>query len=267
MSVAVTLGLLPPIFLLIYIYRVDKIEREPAGLLLSLFLLGMLSTIPAIVLEMIGGGILGLFGTVDESPTLTFLEVFLVVAPAEEFCKRFMAKKRCWNHPAFDYRFDAVVYCTASALGFAAAENVLYMLDMDAASAVWRLVPVHTICGLYMGVYLGQAKAAEVRGESGRRRWYLIMSMLIPVLIHGGYDFGVSSESDLVVGAVLIGTVILTIISFRKLKASAKEDQPLFSQRYDYDPNNTYGADSTYDPYNAYGPDHDHNHYDPYDRR
>ena len=227
MFLPVVMGIVPPIILLCYIYRLDKIEREPAGLIIGIFIFGVLSIFGAMILEMIGIGILGVFGDVDSSPLLMFLQMFLVVAPAEEFCKRFVVMRAAWNHPAFDYRFDAVVYCTASALGFAAGENFLYIMDMDFFGAVFRLIPVHTICGLFMGIYLGHARAAEAHGNVSLRKKYLWWSFLIPVLIHGTYDFGVSTGNDLLVIGTFIGIIVLTVIAFNTLKKSAREDVPV----------------------------------------
>ena len=44
-------GMLPAILLIIYIYKIDSVEKEPFPLLLSLFLLGGFSTIAASLLE------------------------------------------------------------------------------------------------------------------------------------------------------------------------------------------------------------------------
>lgn len=85
----IELGLLPAIVLVVWIYRQDKVEKEPKSLLRKVFLFGVLSLV-------------------------------------EEFCKMKAAKKAAWDHPAFDYKFDAIVYCVISALGFAAIENVFY---------------------------------------------------------------------------------------------------------------------------------------------
>ena len=48
------LAVLPAIILLIFIYHKDRVEKEPPGLLVRLFLLGALSTIPAIFFELCG---------------------------------------------------------------------------------------------------------------------------------------------------------------------------------------------------------------------
>lgn len=47
------LALLPTIVLVAWIYRQDKVEKEPKGLLWKIFLFGVLSVIPAMILEII----------------------------------------------------------------------------------------------------------------------------------------------------------------------------------------------------------------------
>ena len=46
-------ALAPPLILMGIIYRLDQIEREPPGLLWSLFLRGVLAMVPILVLEML----------------------------------------------------------------------------------------------------------------------------------------------------------------------------------------------------------------------
>ena len=40
-------AVIPPVFLMYKIYKIDRVEREPIGLILKLFLFGMLITLPA----------------------------------------------------------------------------------------------------------------------------------------------------------------------------------------------------------------------------
>ena len=47
MTIILFAALFPPIFLMIRIYRMDKIEREPGGLILKLFLFGAVAAIAA----------------------------------------------------------------------------------------------------------------------------------------------------------------------------------------------------------------------------
>ena len=154
------LALLPAVALVVWIYRQDKVEKEPKGLLWKIFLFGVLSVIPAMILEIILEEIFLVF--VEEN-TLCYviLDNFIGVALIEELCKMKAAKWAAWKHPAFNYKFDAIVYCVTSALGFAAIENVIYCLDGDLGTAVTRAllsVPSHAIDGMIMGYFFGVAK-------------------------------------------------------------------------------------------------------------
>lgn len=133
------LALLPTIVLVAWIYRQDKVEKEPKGLLWKIFLFGVLSVIPAMILEIIFEEILLVF---VEGYTLYYviLENFIGVALIEELCKRKAAKMAVWKHPAFNYKFDAIVYCVTSALGLATIENILYEMDADISTALTRAV-------------------------------------------------------------------------------------------------------------------------------
>ena len=130
-------ALVPAAFLMVQVYRLDRIEKEPAGLLLKLVLFGALSGLAAGAIE---GALTRLLDvTLGGSMLRLMLENFLAVALVEEACKRWVVLKFAWRHPAFDYRFDAVVYSVSSALGFAAVENILYVVQSDLRTAVWRI--------------------------------------------------------------------------------------------------------------------------------
>ena len=58
MEIILAAALLPAIILMIYVYKQDSVEKEPIGLLLALFGFGMLSCIPASILEEVFTGFL-----------------------------------------------------------------------------------------------------------------------------------------------------------------------------------------------------------------
>lgn len=47
MTMLLLAALLPPLFLMIKIYKLDKVEREPGGLIVKLLIFGVLTTVPA----------------------------------------------------------------------------------------------------------------------------------------------------------------------------------------------------------------------------
>ena len=228
-------ALVPAAFLMVQVYRLDRIEKEPAGLLLKLALFGALSGLAAGAIEgaltrvldvTLGGGMLRLM-----------LENFLAVALVEEACKRWVVLKFAWRHPAFDYRFDAVVYCVFSALGFAALENILYVAEYGFAVAVSRAllsVPGHCFFAVYMGIYLGQAKMAEramqwyyieLPDESPGQ--YLRASLLVPALLHGFWDFSLSVGGGLMTVLFYLFVLAFFIDAYRKLRFAAGSDEQL----------------------------------------
>lgn len=134
-------SLIPPLFLLWKVYQNDTIEKEPTRLLIGIFVLGMISTIPAGILEMIGSAILAAALGVQPGVSSSGMRIFnlffyfIVVGGAEELVKFLAMRIPTWRNRAFNYVFDGVVYGVTAALGFAALENVLYVLDTGLSTA------------------------------------------------------------------------------------------------------------------------------------
>ena len=158
------------------------------------------------------------------------LENFIAVALVEELCKRWPVRRFAWNHPAFDYRFDAVVYCVFSTLGFAALENILYVAQFGLSVAVPRAllsVPGHFFFAVYMGIYLGEAKRAEREGEGFLRDRFLRESILVPVLLHGFWDFSLSVDSPWMTAAFYAFVLVFFLSANHRLRAASEDDQQL----------------------------------------
>jgi len=226
-------SIIPPLYLLWKVYESDRIEKEPPRLLFSIFVLGMLSTIPAGILEVIGSGILNailpqsLLSTPLGLRIYNLLFYFIVVGGAEELVKFCAMRIPSWRSPAFNYVFDGVVYGAAAALGFAALENVLYVLDTGLVTAgvrAWTAIPLHCIAGIFMGHYYGIAKAAERWGDRARRNRLLRTSILVPMLIHGAYDFIATDESMVLSLLFFVYIVIVDIYAIRSLKYYSEHD-------------------------------------------
>ena len=166
-------ALVPVVLLFIRVYRLDRIEKEPRVLLGKLIGLGALAAVPAALVEV---GLLHLLGRAAPRASAAYLLVqnFLIVAGSEELGKFLPVRLAAWRDPAFDYRFDAVVYAVSSSLGFAAVENVLYVMQSDLRTAVSRAilsVPGHFFFAVCMGLFLSRAKQAESCGQLRRSRW------------------------------------------------------------------------------------------------
>jgi len=232
--ILILMAVLPGLFLLYQVYKLDRIEKEPVQLLVKLFFFGALTIPVAIILEMIGGEIaeaLFDYGTM----AYDVFEYFIVVACVEEFGKYFVLNKVTWNHPEFNYRYDAIVYAVCIGMGFAVFENIEYAFIYGFTNTLVRAVtaiPAHCIFAIFMGHYYGQAKYCEYIGSNGES-FYRMMSFLVPVLLHGLYDFIASSEDLMTAGIFWIFVIVLDIIAYRRIKEYAGQDEPISDGTYD----------------------------------
>ena len=222
-------ALLPAVILLVRVYRMDKIEKEPARVLWKLVAIGAAAGLVAAVAELALEWVLQLIFR-EKNVWYLLVENFLTIAAVAEICKRFPVRRFFWQDSAFDYRFDAVVYCVFSALGFAALENVFYVFEGGLATAIVRAllsVPGHFFFAVYMGVYLGEAKKAELQGNFVRRGRFLRYSIWVPMLLHGFWDFCLSFDSIWITILFYAFVLVFFFHAGRLLRRSARTDEPM----------------------------------------
>jgi len=223
------LAILPGIVLAVLIYKQDKIEKEPIGLLIKLGLAGAATVVSAIILELAGCALLGLCFS-EDSLIYILLENIVVVAGSEEAGKYFVSKKLTWKNPAFNYRFDGIVYCMSASIGFAIVENISYAFSYGFANTIVRAltaVPAHTIFGIMMGHFYGQAKYYYDLGDEKTSKRYRRLAYLVPVLLHGAYD--VLAGDDSLIGWLLfiVFVIVMDVIAFKRVKKDSREDTPV----------------------------------------
>lgn len=216
-------ALLPPLILMWIVDRMDKLEREPRSLLWGLFLRGVLAMFPILVLEVVADQFIDFFSW--RPLAYLFLAYFVVPGFVEEGIKYRVLLRRTWRDPNFNYRFDGVVYAVFVSLGFAAVENVMYVLTSGFSTAIARAVfsiPGHAMFGVVMGAGIGRAKwlfdhhQREQAASARSRAWVLA------AILHGLYDF-------LLVGfgwLFYVYFILLVIYVIRLLRQSAREDGP-----------------------------------------
>lgn len=222
----VAAALLPPLVLMGVVDRMDRVEREPRGLLWSLFFRGVGAMVPILVLEILADQFLDFFYL---SPLLyLFFAYFVIPGFIEEGVKYRVLFRRTWGEGNFNYRFDGVVYAVFVSLGFAAVENVLYVLTSGGLqTAVARAVfsiPGHALFGVVMGVFLGRAKWAQGHGQANLEAACRKKAFLIPAVLHGLYDF-LLMGFGWVFYVYFVGFVLYVAALLRR---TAREDGPVF---------------------------------------
>ena len=214
------LALVPALLLLNYFYKRDP-RPEPRQIVMKAFILGVLSTIPAIIIELILGRIIpsGL------SPLLVLaLRAFIVVSLVEESCKLFMVKKFIYPLPEFDEVTDGIIYTMASGLGFAFLENIIYSINSYNSMTVLitrgvTAVPLHGLTSGLMGYYIGRAKIDNLP--------VIPLGLFLAVLYHGLYDFVLFYGGSL--AWLSIPLLLILFFHARKvLQGAIDEDHPFF---------------------------------------
>lgn len=220
-------AVVPAIFLMVKVYRSDRLEAENPAFLKRLVLAGVLSTLIAMVLERIGSAILA--ANVPEGSTLyNVVLYFVIVGFAEEGAKYFLMKKCTWNSSEFNCQYDAVVYAVFVSLGFALWENISYVTHYGFSAALVRAVtaiPGHTCFGVFMGLFYGLARGYAYIGENGKSKLFRILSVIVPVLLHGSYDYIASSQETNGTLIFLGFVVILFTASYVMVNTLAKNDK------------------------------------------
>ena len=225
--ILIAAAVIPAVFLMIKVYRSDRLEPENPSLLWALLKAGVFSSLIALVLERIGFLVVGLIA--DEGTVLyNVLLYFVIVAVSEEGAKYYLLRRRTWNLSDFNCQYDGVVYATFVSLGFALWENISYVLQYGFATAIVRAVtaiPGHACFGVFMGVFYGLARREANWKQDRMSMLYRILAVLVPVLLHGAYDYIASLESGSSGWYFVVFVAILFALSFVVVSRASKRDR------------------------------------------
>jgi len=230
------LSLAPGIAIIFYIYSKDKYDREPFEPLFISFLLGVVCTVPAALVQRALQPELDLFFS-QFSIAYYALWAYGLVAFSEEGCKFLVLRLYSYRRRAFNEPFDGIVYSVMVSMGFACLENVMYVFEHGLATGLLRMflsVPAHASFGVLMGYHTGLAKFDRPR--SARHLW---KGLLMAVFFHGSFDFFLFLQQNpnvthYVPAALLVaGSLITYIIAIRLSLRSIKQQQAISKQVFD----------------------------------
>ena len=226
-GVLIVAAIIPAVFLLVRTYRLDRLEAESPRLLGSLVVAGILSSLLALVEEKIASVILNA-ALAPTSVAYNIILYFVIVAGAEESSKYIFLRRKTWSNPEFNCQYDGVLYAVFVSLGFALWENISYVLMSGLPTAIVRAVtaiPGHACFGVFMGVFYGIAKRQDYRGRTAESRFYRVLSVLVPALLHGTYDYIATMQQKGSGWIFVIFVAVLFVISYRLVTQTAKQDR------------------------------------------
>lgn len=221
-----------PIFLLgSYVYLKDQ-EKEPKRLLFKLFVGGILASILTIILSISIRNMFPLFFKDDATYNQVelFLYTFIVIGLIEEISKWNLLYLFSYHHKEFNQVYDMIVYSVFTTLGFAFIENLLYVYEGGLLVALVRLflaVPGHVSMSVFMGYYLSLAKQSQLKNKQSKKKQYLILSVMIPSILHGIYDYLILSNNLVLLFFFLLFIITLFYRANKKLNMVSKINKNL----------------------------------------
>ncbi len=218
---AILSGAIPAIFWLwFWLRQEDHDEHEPIGLIIISFLVGSLIVFIAIWLE---------------KYSLNFIKdktwQIIIWASIEELLKFTGVAIIIFGNRNIDEPIDYPMYFIATALGFAALENVLYLLNPFSVSGA--VVGMLTGNLRFLGSTLLHAMSSAMIGSAlglsfylkQYRIFYLFVGIICAIVLHSVFNFFImkgSGENFLSVFGFLWVVTIINILIFEKLKRMGK---------------------------------------------
>jgi RsiW-degrading membrane proteinase PrsW (M82 family) len=167
----------------------DHGEKEPIGILWLAAGFGLLGGITAALLET---HFIPVSQLLPGTSYTTLLPSALAVGAIEESCKFLPLACVLYKRQYFNEHTDGVIYFALAGLGFGLPENLLYTLQFGAKTGLARLLMTpffHAATTGLVGYCLIRCKL------SGRSPFLAGIPLAGVMLLHGFYDFGMSSNS------------------------------------------------------------------------
>lgn len=210
LRLVIVISIIPVI--LISLYVSSKVNSEkPFSFLFNLFIKGIISCIPACLLEMLFSYF---YPNAPRQLDKLFVYTFFSVGIIEEFCKWSNVLRES-NDYTVSRTYDLVIYAVMVSLGFAFFENINYTLRFGITTGIIRdflSVPGHAMFGAMMGYYLGMSKYHKGERHYIRFLFYGILSLLLPSLLHTTFDFILSIDNS---NYIMIIFFIFLFIAYR----------------------------------------------------
>jgi RsiW-degrading membrane proteinase PrsW (M82 family) len=195
------LSMIPGILVFLWFrkFKEDEPYKKTCGDILKQGLLSRFVLVACVRLFSILWGLTGFSGKnlyLDE-----FINGFIKAAFFEELVKMMLTFKIMKKNRIRVSKLDLMVFFCIMGMGFGASEALVYMFNTSPRQILFRgLTLGHGTYGLIMGSFF--AKYYESGKES-----YKYLAFLVPFLIHGFYDFGLSEGVADIFGIISVTSV------------------------------------------------------------
>ncbi len=215
-------GIIPSFFWFWFWLREDKEKPEPKGVIATIFITGMASVLFVLPIQKF------IQNNIDSHNLQTILW-----ASAEEIIKYLAVILILYKSNYIDKPIDWAIYLITAALGFAALENMMFLikpfsLDQTIVGLLTGQLRflgstlLHSVASGMIGVALG---LSFYKGEN-RKKWYLIFGMIVAITLHSLFNFFIikNDGNDFYkVFAFLWVVTIIIMLLFEKLRRMSGE--------------------------------------------
>jgi RsiW-degrading membrane proteinase PrsW (M82 family) len=210
-------GIVPAVLWLLFWLQEDKKRPEPRGLLMMTFVAGMIVVPVAAILQ---------FWTQQEG---NLKLTFFIWAIIEELLKFGVAYIVALRRKEMNEPVDALIYMMTAALGFAAAENALFLFSpLSEGNVTESLITgnirfvgaslLHTICSAAIGI----AIAISFYRDRFAKIFDISIGIMVAIVLHTAFNLFIIEERGgtqfATLGFVWIAIVILMLF-FEKIKS------------------------------------------------
>lgn len=256
--ILLAVALLPAIILCVFVFIKDRVEKEPVGLLLKLLVFGAIICFPAATIEVALGDVIESFfsaGTLTivnaggQLPYTGAAYIYILIkniigiALVEEGFKFLVLVFFTRKNKEFNSLFDGLIYAVFVSLGFAALENVFYVLGNGLQVGIMRAilsVPGHMFFAVMMGYHYSMWHLTDMAADaekglkaSGAITTYAepfnskketVMCLVVSTLAHGFYNT-LCSIGTTWAGLCLYAFVIFMYVHcFKKINKMSQAD-------------------------------------------
>jgi RsiW-degrading membrane proteinase PrsW (M82 family) len=216
-------GILPAFLWLVFWLREDRLDPEPRDLLIATFAAGMVATLVALITEGVLRTKFPSFATDQELSQIGLI----LWAGVEELAKFgaafFIVLKRREN----DEPIDNMIYLITAALGFAALENALFLLDPLSKGYYFKTLItsdmrflgstlLHVVSSATVGIAMAFAfcKLPHIRTR------YTAIGLVLATVLHTLFNLFILRSSDNLISVfvVLWVGVIILLLFFERVK-------------------------------------------------
>jgi protease PrsW len=210
-------GILPSIFWLWFWLKEDNKRQEPRGILIIVFIMGMLSTICVLPIQKF----------IQTHVTLSELQIILF-ASAEEIIKYLAVLIILYRTKYTDEPIEWPIYLITVGLGFAAFENFLFLLKplsmgqdtVGLLTGQLRFLGSTLLHAITSGI-IGIALGISIYMGSFKRKIYLLIGIIFAITLHSLFNFFIIRNGGtdfLKVFGFLWVTTIVVMLLFEKVR-------------------------------------------------